>query len=119
MEVIAAAEYTCAECGALAGRVEVIPSPDTPGNRLVLSVFLAMWEQATPDATYADAADALRRGDPRALWELNPEWAPFYCPECGTCYCRDHWRQWMEFDEGFFDCSYGTCPRGHTRMLED
>ena len=119
MTLIAAAEYTCALCGAVAGRVEVVPSPTTPGNRLVLSVFFSVWQQASPEATYSAAADALRGGDPRALWTLNAEWAPFYCPECNACYCRDHWRQWMEFDEGFYDCTYGTCPRGHTRMLDD
>lgn len=116
----AAAEYRCDLCGELAGRVEVVPSPHSPGRkRLVLSVFISMWEQASPDATYAAAAEALRGGDPRALWALDPEWAPFYCPECNACYCRTHWRQVMQFDEGFYDCTYGTCPRGHTRMLDD
>ncbi|HET7229602.1 MAG TPA: hypothetical protein VFJ16_06340 [Longimicrobium sp.] len=118
MTTIAAAEYTCAVCGAVAGRVEAVPSPTTPGNRLVHSVFFGMW-QALPDATQSAAVKALRGGDPRALWALDSEWAPFYCPECKACYCRDHWRQWMEFDEGFYDCTYGTCPRGHTRMLDD
>src|SRR5215218_306799 len=115
----AAAEYICALCGAVAGRVNVVPSPKGTGNRLELSVFMSMWQEATPDATYATAVQALRGGDPRALWTRNPEWAPFYCPECDQCYCRDHWRQQMEFDEGFYDFTLGTCPRGHTRILDD
>ncbi|HET7464061.1 MAG TPA: hypothetical protein VFJ82_22585 [Longimicrobium sp.] len=119
MTTIAAAEYTCAVCGNVAGRVEVVPSPTGSGSRLVHSVFFSMWRQGPPESTYAEAAQALRGGDPRALWALDREWAPFYCPECNACYCRDHWRQWMEFDEGFYDCTYGTCPQGHTRMLDD
>jgi hypothetical protein len=115
----AATEYRCALCGQVAGRVEVVPSPVNPGNRLVLSVFTSMWEEASPRATYAAAAEALRGGDPRALWALNAEWAPFYCPECNACYCRAEWNEAMEFDEGFYDCTYGTCPRGHTRLLDD
>lgn len=115
----AAAEYTCTLCGAVAGRVEVVPSPTSPGKRLVHSVFYAMWQEASPNATYSHAVEALRGGDPRALWALNAEWAPFYCPECNACYCRVHWLEQLEFDEGFYDCTHGTCPEGHTRMLDD
>jgi len=116
---IAAAEYTCALCGAVAGRVEVVHSPTPMGRRLVHSVFCSMWQQASPDATHARAAEVLRGGSPGALWALNAEWAPLFCPECDACYCRAHWREQMEFDEGFYDCTFGTCPHGHTRMLDD
>jgi hypothetical protein len=119
MTQLAAAEFLCVVCGAVAGRVEVVPSPTGAGNRLVHSVFASGWEQASRTETYAAAAQALRGGDPRALWALNAEWAPFYCPECRACYCRSHWREAMEFDEGFYDCTHGTCPRGHTRLLDD
>ncbi|HYH81917.1 MAG TPA: hypothetical protein VEX86_19070 [Longimicrobium sp.] len=114
-----AAEYACAACGAVAGRVEVVRSPTGAGNRLVLSVFASMWEEASPTATYAHAAEALRGGDPRALWSLNSEWAPFYCPACDACYCRAHWVEQVEFEDDFYDCTHGTCPRGHTRLLDD
>ena len=115
-----AAEFTCAECGAVAGRVEVVPSPAVEGrNRLIVSVFMSKWEELSKDGTYADAAAALDARDARALWKGSLEWAPFYCPECDACYCGGHWRQWMEFDEGFYDCTRGVCPRGHERMLYD
>ncbi len=39
--------------------------------------------------------------------------ASFYCPDCGASYCKDHWQQQVEFDDGFYDCTYGTCPQGH------
>jgi hypothetical protein len=25
----------------------------------------------------------------------------------------------QEYDEGFYDCSRGTCPQGHSRMVDD
>ena len=42
-----------------------------------------------------------------------------YCPKCDKTYCRDcvHLRE--EYDEGFYDCTYGTCPAGHTRIVHD
>ncbi|HEU4562795.1 MAG TPA: hypothetical protein VFS20_33505 [Longimicrobium sp.] len=120
MTEFAAAEYRCNLCGEPAGRVEVVPSPNSPGRkRLVLSVFISTWEQASADATYAAAAEALRGGDPRALWALNAEWAPFYCPECNACYCRTHWQQVMEFDEGSTIAPVAPALAAHTRTLDD
>lgn len=42
-----------------------------------------------------------------------------YCPECQTTYCGLHYNAQEEFDEGFYDCTYGVCPRGHKRLLND
>jgi hypothetical protein len=66
---------------------------------------------------------AIRAGDIQTLHEFYLEVASFYCPDCGTCYCGDHWVRWSAFDdeEGFdwLDSIRGLCPRGHQRMLED
>lgn len=118
MNEVAAAEFSCALCGVVAGRVAVVPSPLAPRNRLVLSVFASMWQEMSEDG-YARAAAALHAHDVRALYAGDGEWAPFYCPACDRCYCRDHWAMAMEFDEGFYDCTYGTCPEGHRRMIDD
>jgi hypothetical protein len=45
-----------------------------------------------------------------------------YCPECDKVYCRNHMRTEVVMDEddpGFYDCTYGTCPAGHRRMIDD
>ena len=42
-----------------------------------------------------------------------------YCPECGNTYCRDCVQLREEYDEGFYDCTYGTCPAGHSRIVHD
>jgi len=42
-----------------------------------------------------------------------------YCPECDRIYCHAHYNMRQEWDEGFYDCCYGTCPQGHHRMIDD
>jgi len=42
-----------------------------------------------------------------------------YCPDCGAAYCRACMQLREEYDEGFYDCTWGTCPRGHTRIVHD
>ena len=42
-----------------------------------------------------------------------------YCPECDAIYCATHYNASQEFEDGFYDCTMGTCPRGHQRMLDD
>ena len=45
-----------------------------------------------------------------------------YCPECNLIYCKDHWIMEVKYDDdfpGFYDCTYGTCPKGHRRMIDD
>jgi hypothetical protein len=42
-----------------------------------------------------------------------------YCPECDAIYCWTHFNPYQEFDDGFYDCTWGTCPQGHRRILDD
>ena len=42
-----------------------------------------------------------------------------YCPKCDKIYCYSHLDTREEWDEGFYDCTYGTCPEGHTRIIHD
>jgi hypothetical protein len=42
-----------------------------------------------------------------------------YCPTCGKIYCARHYQTREEYDEGFYDCTRGTCPRGHKRIIDD
>ena len=42
-----------------------------------------------------------------------------YCPECDKIYCWEHYNPIQEFDDGFYDCTVGTCPKGHKRMIDD
>jgi len=42
-----------------------------------------------------------------------------YCPECNKIYCWEHYNVREEYDDGFYDFSYGECPEGHKRMIDD
>ncbi|MFW9899278.1 MAG: hypothetical protein ACFFDO_08475 [Candidatus Thorarchaeota archaeon] len=42
-----------------------------------------------------------------------------YCPNCDKIYCWEHYDAEEVFDDGFYDCTYGTCPNGHKRMIDD
>lgn len=42
-----------------------------------------------------------------------------YCPKCDKIYCWEHYNAEEVFDDGFYDCTYGTCPEGHKRMIDD
>ncbi|MFW9948582.1 MAG: hypothetical protein ACFFKA_00480 [Candidatus Thorarchaeota archaeon] len=42
-----------------------------------------------------------------------------YCPQCDKIYCWEHYNATEEWEEGFYDCTYGTCPKGHRRMIDD
>ncbi|UCC19243.1 MAG: hypothetical protein JSV62_14245 [Promethearchaeota archaeon] len=42
-----------------------------------------------------------------------------FCPECNKIYCWEHYDAREEYDEGFYDCTYGICPNGHKRIIDD
>ena len=42
-----------------------------------------------------------------------------YCPECDNIYCWEHYNAREEYDDGFYDCTYGGCTKGHKRMIDD
>lgn len=113
------ARFACRSCGETAGIVEVVPSPVNTGNRLVVSVFSSLWDESRQGQTMVDAIAAIDARDARALYLLDFEWAPFYCPDCDCAFCQAHWSLQIDFDEGFYDCIWGACPAGRRRKLED
>ena len=100
--------FACSVCGAAAGSIEV------GATELRRESFTSVLTQRL------DARAAAAAGDAAALFALDPELAPFYCPECRAVYCGDHWERWDVFDDdGWHDSIRGRCPRGHERLLED
>lgn len=128
-----AASFRCVECGELAGVVRVARAGTTvdmgPGlgptterrDGLVVDYFLGTaWHAA--DAAALDAVQALIQAgptDPIELRRISQDLAPFYCPDCELNYCSDDWNAHVLVDEGFYDCTMGTCPNGHRHMLDD
>ena len=56
-------------------------------------------------------AAALDAGDAAALFAINPEYAPFWCPMCRASYCGDDYRSWVTFDEGSYDATSASARR--------
>ena len=136
--LIARMYVTCAVCGDRASTVDLVPPGVThpkAGSAALADVGIydgpsgrgrlieegvcgkSMW------VVEVDQLDRLRaiflRGDWRALYQLDREWLSSYCPTCDVNYCTAHWDKYDEFDDGFYDCTRGTCPRGHKRVLSD
>lgn len=43
-----------------------------------------------------------------------------YCPDCDKVYCWSHYNPVEEWeDQWWYDCTYGTCPEGHKRIIHD
>lgn len=42
-----------------------------------------------------------------------------YCPGCDQIYCRIHYNASEVWESGFYDYSKGTCPKGHSRIIDD
>lgn len=126
------ATFYCSECGKAASTVRFVPSerqdPRIDANRdLTKSPLpgISITGGPVPIAInvvgdWAPAAiEALRNQDAAALYAVNNEFAPFWCRTCEKSYCADHWVTLDLYDEGFFDYTRGTCPKGHQQMLMD
>lgn len=67
----------------------------------------------------------LEKGNLKALHEYLQEntfledGIDAYCPKCDTIYCGRHLDLEVVYDDGFYDCTYGTCPEGHRRIIDD
>jgi hypothetical protein len=133
------ARFACAECGETAATVSLVP----PGRPLPWTAA------DIPDGrgeTLTSGADQWRlqiSGGPHPMWvwpvrnplplpaildaadlddlaATDPEYANFRCPTCRAAYCACHWTDvHATTDEGFYDATYGTCPRGHGVLIDD
>lgn len=125
----ATATFHCRVCHAAAATVTLLPAAQsrlTPGNDIAGALcvlgFMGYEEFAVGPAQVAAATRALHTPDVQTLYELDMLWAPFYCPTCQAVYCYGHWRVEAQFDadfHGWYDCSYGVCPQGHRRLLDE
>lgn len=62
---------------------------------------------------------AIAKHDPKPLLELLDS-VDTYCPRCSLAFCSEHWTDIQPvFDDGFYDCTYATCPKGHRIMIDD
>lgn len=136
--------FTCHQCGAEAGRVgvyapgEAVPGrgdkegellmgrfDNEPADRARLTVVSGVGDisffvfDLNGVLRVLGAADVGDARVARALYAIDSEYVPFWCPRCPASYCGRHWETWDLFDDGFFDEKRGRCPKGHERKLID
>ena len=64
--------------------------------------------------------DMIRAGDLASARGADADFVAFHCRKCSRTYCERCWRIGpMQFDEGFYDCTSGTCPEGHEQTIDD
>jgi hypothetical protein len=110
--------FACSLCVQSAGEVKLY-GPES--NAVVVrQSFTSRLEGRIEAAHFEPLRKAILARDAKALYTMDLEFAPFYCPRCDQNFCGAHWRKWDVFDEdGWHDSIGGICPRGHERMLED
>ena len=101
--------FTCQLCGKEAGSIKAITLDQ---------VRLEGLDDRTMPADSV-TFKAIDNSDARALYKLNDEYVPLYCPQCDCSYCKEHWKTRISFDDGFYDATYGDCPAGHERRMDD
>jgi hypothetical protein len=108
------ARTTCTLCHLPATTIDL----DADGLRR--ASFVSTLGLPLPDGPSDRLRKAVERGDAAALYAIDPELVPCFCPSCDRSYCASHWSTRDVFDdEGFHDCVRGSCPAGHERLLED
>ncbi|MGQ0602022.1 MAG: hypothetical protein ACT4QE_10045 [Anaerolineales bacterium] len=139
----------CDQCGGPAAEFAVYPagmeSPQSylKGDRLERTGFLGHLILPGDYAALCARLEAIGSCDFVALRrDWNPDHVAFHCRECDKVYCEKCWhgrkrslrwrtafavlsrqQSWrigpLQFDEGFYDCTYGTCPAGHKQIVDD
>jgi len=116
-------EFHCSMCNAQAGAIDL-----TTDRFITIDGPVGVTHFGASDVLKAKVAGILHQPDElelaRQLYALDELWAPQYCPDCDAIYCKDHWQIEMRFEDdddlpGWYDAAYGTCPRGHKRMIDD
>ncbi len=126
VERITDTEYDihCSACGKVAAKFKVGPTwPASKTGELAL-LYEGTTKSTQLGLTYADAIFENLKSEKVAAVNslLEEKWVgglDAYCPTCDKVYCKEDYDVEEQWDEGFYDCSYGTCPEGHRRLIGD
>lgn len=119
----------CSRCGQPAATFTLLPAGAGDDlwhdrDRLERTGFLGttLHFEALSDLTAL--MRAIEQRDYAALRALaGPDLVAFHCWACAADYCEACWRIGPpEFDAdfpGFYDCTEGICPAGHSQVVDD
>ncbi len=128
----------CGEhCGELAvfGREDTLAEFSTPfshelghvphssvktGPFISITGFIGHITERDRGAQMGEITNAMVACDLEKLHGIDHYLVPFYCSKCRCCYCFKHWSACPSFDPdgGSYEYTRGTCPQGHTRLLD-
>ena len=107
-------EVRCSVCAGLAARFEIRE------RYLARSEWFGSCLKPMSEPAALALIDRIRTGDLGVLQREDPDFYAFVCRQCGVAYCQRCWKVgWPEFDDGFYDCTRGECPKGHEQTLDD
>jgi len=108
-----ACSFPCVTTRAVAGTLTLRAGPVRVTLRLSGFKPTGDFERTVTPAERARVEAALRDGDARALYGVDPELVPFFCARCGLCYAASEWKTY-DVSAASVD---GVCPRGHRQPL--
>lgn len=121
--------FPCTRRGRAAATFTLHPAGTGAGlwrdrDRLERTGFLGTTTHFGEWPNLAALMHAIEQRDHAAVRDLaGPDLVAFHCWSCDTDYCDTCWRIGSpEFDAdfpGFYDRTHGTCPMGHTQIVDD
>lgn len=116
----------CAQCGRAAAEITLLPAEVegravwAKGDRLERMDFMGQVTRFGPYDDLLRFFELLRRGDFEAVRGADADFIGFYCSACRRIYCEHCWHLGPpQFEDGFYDCTFGTCPQGHEQVVDD
>lgn len=121
--------FPCARCGQPAATFTLLPAGKGEGmgrdrDRLERAGFMGTTTHFGELPGLTELMRAIQRRDYQAICDLaGPDLVAFHCRQCAADYCQACWRIGPpEFDDdfsGFYDCTEGVCPAGHSQVVDD
>lgn len=121
--------FPCAHCGQPAATFTLFPAGSGEGmwrerDYLERAGFMGDILHFETWKILVELMSAIQQGDFQAIRSATgPDLIAFHCWQCDSDYCQTCWRIGPpEFDEdfpGFYDCTRGVCPAGHTQVVDD
>src|SRR5688572_8264702 len=123
---IADATFHCAVCERLATCLQLFASSGidearegSTGGFLRVTGFLGEIEMVVSVEKIRELQTHMGKRSAREMHRMYLKYAPSFCLQCEKAYCKDHWVMSLEFDDGYYDCTRGSCPAGHEQLLDD
>jgi hypothetical protein len=98
----------------------VMQGCETEEERIAGVLHFTGWSDYTEKIEanlYEQVREALLQQDSEGLYNMNQNWAPFYCPKCGENFHESRWSTAYIDDD--YTVLQGRCPKGHKRILEN